>query len=51
MSEPTIAEVKQKLEGVLAKLKQTNDPEMRILIAELDRLVLASTRSYKTRSD
>ena len=57
MTEPGITAVEKRLDETLAKLKKFTDPdirrnllaEMRTLIAELDRLVLASTRSYSAR--
>jgi hypothetical protein len=56
MSE-SIDAVQKKLDDVLSRLKASKDPhlrrtlllEMRLLMAELDRIVLESTRSYTAR--
>jgi hypothetical protein len=57
MTEPAIDAVQRKLDETLSRLKATKDPdlrrslllEMRLLMAELDGLVLESARSYTAR--
>ena len=58
MTVPAIQEVDQKLHATLFSLNHTHDPnvrrrllvEMRLLISELDRLVLESTNSFSART-
>jgi hypothetical protein len=57
MRDPAITALEEKLDDVLSKLKKSTDPvlrrnllaEMRTLMAELDRLVFDSARSYSAR--
>jgi hypothetical protein len=59
MTEPEIATLEKKLDDVLARLKETRDPqlrrsllaEMRGLMAELDRFVLDPTRFHHNKPD
>jgi hypothetical protein len=59
MTDPAIAEVAQQLEETLTKLRATKDPdlrrtvltEIRILMSQLDRLVIKSAESYSARPD
>lgn len=59
MTERPIKGLEEKLDAVLSQLRKTKDPilrrnllaEMRILMAELDRLVLDSMRPYSARPD
>jgi hypothetical protein len=59
MTESAIHALQEKLDNLFAQLKATKDPalrrtlltQMRGQMAELDRLVLESARSYSARSD
>ena len=59
MTDPAIQSLEQKLDDVSAQLKECKDPylrrtllsQMRVLMAELDRIVLDSSRLYAAKPD